>query len=615
MAGKIPTNISSRTKRILDLAAAKLDDSANESDEDLSSGESYVPDENEIYSSDHNSASELDADLCESEDQPCSNSENIETPDDEVADNLVDAEHKPEVTYHGKRNCFEWSSKPVCSATQTVHANIIKVRLSKLQGPAVTLGNNPTPEEVWRLLITNEMVENIVKHTNIKLESMRSKISNKSDCTYKNTDTDEINALIGLFVLCSIFKSSRESLRSLFSTSSTGRPIFRATMTEKRCFVLTRALRFDDAASREERRKENPAAAVSEIFSTFILNCQTCYALGAHVCVDETLVPFRGRVRFLVYMPKKPAKYGIKLLCMTDAHSSYLYNAYIYCGKESDGSTLSAEERKLQIPTQAVVRLTKCIFKTNRNVTFDNWFTSLEVAQHLSKNGLTIVGTMRSNKPQIPPTFLPNKNKQVGTSMYGFTKEFTIVSYVPKKMKAVVLLSSMHHSAYNDTTNDKPEIVSFYNATKSGVDTMDMKCSNYSTNRKTRRWPLAIFYYILNIAESNAYNLYKLYPNSQQISRYEFLRKLGLSLVNPYLRRRLTIPNLTKELVDLIEATLGEQSNKKQNSVIKSDKLEKRKACRYCPYKKKRATMYKCIECETPTCLQCSKKICNECIK
>ncbi|KAJ8892547.1 hypothetical protein PR048_005128 [Dryococelus australis] len=245
--------------------------------------------------------------------------------------------------------------------------------------------------------------------------------------------------------------------------------------------------------------------------------------MGAHGSVDETLLPFRGRVHFLAYMPKKSAKYDIKLLCLTDAHNLYLYNIYIHIyictGKGSDGATLTPADRKILIPSQAVVRLKKCLYKTNRNITCDNWSCSLEIAQGLLKHGVTLVTTMKANKPQISPEFLPNKTRAVGSSLYGFTKELTLLSHVPIKIKAVILLSSMHHSELNDTSTGKPEIISFYNATKSGVGTLDMKCSNYSTNRKTR-WPLAIFYYILAMCVFNAYVLYNMFSKAEKLARY-----------------------------------------------------------------------------------------------
>lgn len=159
------------------------------------------------------------------------------------------------------------------------------------------------------------------------------------------------------------------------------------------------------------------------------------YSMSAHTTIEETLVPFRGRTKFKMYTPSKPSKYGIKIMCLTDAHNAYLYDAYIYTGKGSDGQILTAEERKLKIPSQAVIRLTKSIHGTKRNVTCDNWFSSIELASELYKKQLTMVGTLNRNKPQIPPEFLPRRHRVNGSCLYGFTNALTLLSYVPKKIK------------------------------------------------------------------------------------------------------------------------------------------------------------------------------------
>lgn len=54
----------------------------------------------------------------------------------------------------------------------------------------------------------------------------------------------------------------------------------------------------------------------------------------------------------------------------------------------------------------------------------------------------------------------------------------------------------------------KPEILCYYNKTKAGVDLLDIKCAIDSSNRKNRRWPLAIFYQMLDIGRVIAFILY-----------------------------------------------------------------------------------------------------------
>ena len=74
----------------------------------------------------------------------------------------------------------------------------------------------------------------------------------------------------------------------------------------------------------------------------------------------------------------------------------------------------------------------------------------------------------------------------------------TLVSHVPKKNKAVILLSTMHHSSKIDEETKKSEINLYYNSTKGGVDTFDQMCHAFSTKRKTRRWPVAQFYNLID---------------------------------------------------------------------------------------------------------------------
>jgi len=51
----------------------------------------------------------------------------------------------------------------------------------------------------------------------------------------------------------------------------------------------------------------------------------------------------------------------------------------------------------------------------------------------------------------------------------------------------------------------KPNIILEYNAIKDGSDTADQMLRMYSTKRMTRRWPMAIFYNMLDTSAQNAF--------------------------------------------------------------------------------------------------------------
>ena len=77
-----------------------------------------------------------------------------------------------------------------------------------------------------------------------------------------------------------------------------------------------------------------------------------------------------------------------------------------------------------------------------------------------------------------------------------------------EKGKTVVLMSSMYHDdKIDESTGElmKPDIISYYNSTKDGVDCLDERITFYNVARNTRRWTMAVFYALLNIAGFNSY--------------------------------------------------------------------------------------------------------------
>ena len=144
-----------------------------------------------------------------------------------------------------------------------------------------------------------------------------------------------------------------------------------------------------------------------------------------------------------------------------------------------------------------------------------------------------VIGTMRRNKREITLEFLPHKTQAVNSALFGYQKEATLVSFLPKKNKEVVLLSTMHDAGLNRQRTQKPEIVLDYNPTK-GEDTVDQICGTY-TVAQVMRWPLVVFYALLDITCINAQILFSSNKNNTQEYRKTFLKKLALGLMQQHL--------------------------------------------------------------------------------
>ena len=137
---------------------------------------------------------------------------------------------------------------------------------------------------------------------------------------------------------------------------------------------------------------------------------------------SEATVPFGCK-----YIPNKPAKYNIKIVMANDVKSKYMLPGSPYLGKwgtrprdrQNFGHTFTKD-------------LMQHYHFTNRNVTTDNWFTSVPLIQNLLHNcGMMPIGTVRRSKSEeIQGEMKDRTTRTPGSNGFLFTKDMTLVSYV-----------------------------------------------------------------------------------------------------------------------------------------------------------------------------------------
>ena len=62
-------------------------------------------------------------------------------------------------------------------------------------------------------------------------------------------------------------------------------------------------------------------------------NFKRCYKLGRDLSFDEGYCPFKGRLKFHCYNPRKPAKFHIKMFEVSDSKTGYVVGFDVYTGK------------------------------------------------------------------------------------------------------------------------------------------------------------------------------------------------------------------------------------------------------------------------------------------
>ncbi|CAJ0966483.1 unnamed protein product [Ranitomeya imitator] len=330
----------------------------------------------------------------------------------------------------------------------------------------------------------------------------------------------ELMAFISVIILRGLTKVP--SLRDSWS-ANLGNPRIIATMTRNRFQDIMQHLRFDDMFTRRERVETDKFAAISDVWRSFVTNCIASYNPGRHITIDEQLFPSKTRCCFLQYIATKPDKFGIKFWVACDLKSKYICNVLPYLGK--DPSHPSGE----RLSETVVMRLMEPFMDKGRTVTTNNLFTSLSLAQRLLSRKTTILGTVSKSCREIPQSARQMDHTEFTTQVFSTTGA-TLTVYAPKRKKAVYILSSMHSVVETENTNKrKPNTVTQYNHTKCGVDVMDQMVREYSVRAGTRRWPVAVFYNMIDMAALNAYVLYQACTGVEE-RRVDFLVELAKEL-------------------------------------------------------------------------------------
>jgi hypothetical protein len=388
----------------------------------------------------------------------------------------------------------------------------------------------------------------------------------------------DIEAFIGLLFIKGAMNQANFPYDLLWSDNY-GCEKFKRTMSRNRFRHIKRCLRFDQRSTRSQRLEDDKYALMSFVHYRMVENFQKAYIPSENLTVDEQLFPTKSRCRFTQYMPQKPDKFGIKFWILCEVESKYCLNIRPYLGKD--------ETRVGSLGEHVVTSLIQPYMKKGYNMTCDNFFTNLHLAKTLVKNSTSIVGTVRSNRRELPPAAF--SKLPLYESQFFQHDHITLISYQARKNKKVHLLSTLHPGSSCDSSpKKKPEAIGFYNITKCGVDVLDAMCKAMTTKIGSRRWTLSVFCNLLDIAAINAWIIFKK-ETSSKISRRMFLLQLGDQM------------------------TKGSEEIRAEEPSAGTGRCDQRIYCKVRLHCHKNKTKTVCEGCKTPMCGPCQAKICQPC--
>ncbi len=194
-----------------------------------------------------------------------------------------------------------------------------------------------------------------------------------------------------------------------------------------------------------------------------------------------------------------------------------------------------------------------------------------------------MVGKVRKNKSELPPVrllLLSSRRRCVFSSEFAFTPTTALVSYVPKKNKNVLLMSTKHTAAAEvcESRRDrKLTIILDYNCNKGGVDNLDKVIGTYSCRRMMARWPLVVFYNMIDVSSYNAFVIWReTHPEwlPQKLNkRRVFMEQLGKALVTPLIERRTRLRLLSETFGPRPKLAIGDDSVGAPVPLVRGEKM------------------------------------------
>ena len=224
------------------------------------------------------------------------NSDSHSYPDDALSTDESGEDEAQVQSDRISKNGFYWKEDPP-SHGRARSFNILRARPGPIEGLFHCIAS---PQDAFHKFISCNIVEEVLHCTN--LEGRR--VAAQHNKTRRAVDKDELLAFIGLVLLAGVEKSWDVPARELFC-DLTQNPMYRAAMSIGRFKDIRRYLRFDDERTRHSRLETDHMAAFTNVWKLFLDNCKTNFIPSECVTIDEQLVPFRGRCKFLQYTYSK----------------------------------------------------------------------------------------------------------------------------------------------------------------------------------------------------------------------------------------------------------------------------------------------------------------------
>jgi hypothetical protein len=283
-----------------------------------------------------------------------------------------------------------------------------RMAFSGRQGTTRTFHRMPTMLALWELFWPYNILRKIVEETNRYARHVKSDGSTEGGPKWKDITVACLKAFIVVHIYMGMkrepnIKAYWHREGSLFHC-----PIISNIMTWERFREIRRCLHITNPATYEHIEKgqlgydkvRQTRWLVEEIRKA----CMREWSLVKFLTIDEMMIRYKGSYcPTRQYMPKKPEKWGIKVWCLADLSSKFVYNFDIYYGKNVETEVRVVVPRgEASLAHAIVMKLLQGLENKGHYIVMDNYFSSIGLFKELALNGTYAIGTIRSNRVGLP---------------------------------------------------------------------------------------------------------------------------------------------------------------------------------------------------------------------
>ena len=290
-------------------------------------------------------------------------------------------------------------------------------------------------------------------------------------------------------------------------------PFYRKTMSRDRFLSILSNFHITDNLQQVPRGQDgfDPLYKVRPFIKDIMTAFSDVYSPAQDLSFDEATCAWKGRLRFRVYNPAKPTKFGIKLYQVCEAKSGYCLGFDIYTG--STPCTQYAEALGVGDETTTTTRtvyglLTRCgLLDKGHLVYMDNYYTSPELFEELRFHNTYACGTLRKNRKGVPEAIKSKQKLQTSQVIFRRNEESKLLAVKFHDKRDLHMLSTIHEATIavlskskRDRNNSeyvaKPACVVDYVSKMRGVHLSGQINQYDSCIRKTSKWYKKLFFHL-----------------------------------------------------------------------------------------------------------------------